>query len=52
MFADLSDKYGQALIPVINSNNAGAINVQAAHTSAAAKAVDVILAELTVPFQG
>lgn len=52
LFADLSDKYGQALIPVINSNNAGAINIQAAHTSAAAKVVDVILAELSVPFQG
>jgi len=52
LFSDLSDKYGQALIPVINSNNAGAINIQAAHTTSAAKAVDVILAELSVPFQG
>jgi hypothetical protein len=52
LFADLSDKYGQALIPVVNSNNAGAINIQAAHTAAAAKVVDVILAELSVPFQG
>ena len=52
LFADLSDKYGTALIPVINSNNAGAINVLAAHTASAAKAVDVILAELSVPFQG
>lgn len=52
LFSDLSDKYGQALIPVINSNNAGAINIQAAHTSAAAKVVDVLLAELSVPFSG
>ena len=52
LFADLSDKYGVPLIPVINSNNAGAINVQAAHTSAAAKVVDVLLAELSSPFGG
>lgn len=52
LFANISDSYGQALIPVINSNNAGAINVQAAHTTAAAKVVDVILAELSTPFTG
>lgn len=52
LFADLSDKYGTALIPVVNSNNAGAITIAAAHTSAAAKAIDVILAELSVPFSG
>ena len=52
LFADLSDKYNTPLIPVINSNNAGAINIQAAHTSAAAKAIDVLLAELSVPFTG
>lgn len=52
LFADLSDKYNTALIPVINSNNAGAINVFAAHTAAAAKVVDVLLAELRTPFRG
>jgi len=52
LFSDLSDKYGTPLIPVINSNNAGAINIQAAHTAAAAKVVDVVLAELSSPFTG
>jgi hypothetical protein len=52
LFADLSDKYAVPLIPVINSNNAGAINVQAAHTAAAAKVIDVLLAELRAPFTG
>lgn len=47
MFADLSDAYGVPLIPVINANNAGAINIQAAHVAAGAVAVDVMLAELT-----
>lgn len=50
-FSDLSDSYNTPLIPVINSNNAGAITIQAAHTTAAAKVVDVLLAELDVPFQ-
>lgn len=47
LFADLSAAYGVPLIPVINANNAGAINIQTAHTSAAAVAVDVMLAELS-----
>ena len=46
LFADLSDKYGTPLIPVINSNNAGGTTIAAAHTAAAAKVVDVLLAEL------
>lgn len=50
LFADLSDKYNTPLIPVINSNNAGAITVAAAHTAAAAKVVDILLAELRTPF--
>jgi len=50
LFADLSDKYNVPLIPVINSNNAGAITIAAAHTAAAAKVVDVLLAELRTPF--
>ena len=52
LFADLSDKYNTPLIPVINSNNAGAINIQAAHTASAAKAIDVLLAELGTAFTG
>lgn len=52
LFSDLSDKYGVGLIPVINSNNAGGTTIAAAHTSAAAKVVDVLLAELSVPFTG
>jgi hypothetical protein len=51
MFADMADKYGQPLIPIINANNAGATTIAAAHTAAAAKVVDVLLAELTVKFQ-
>lgn len=51
-FADLSDKYQTPLIPVINANNAGAVNVQAAHVASAAKAVDIVLAELNAPFTG
>jgi hypothetical protein len=51
LFANLSDQYNTPLIPVINSNNAGAITVAAAHTAAAAKVVDVLLAELRTPFR-
>lgn len=46
LFADLSDKYGTPLIPIINSNNAGGTTIAAAHTAAAAKVVDILLAEL------
>lgn len=48
-FATLSDTFGVPLIPVINSNNAGAISVQTAHTTAVAGVIDVMLAELTTP---
>ena len=51
LFPDLSDKYQTPLIPIINSNNAGATTIAAAHTAAAAKVVDVLLAELSVPFR-
>lgn len=47
MFSDLSDAYQQPLIPVINSNNAGNVLLSAAHTSATATVIDVMLAELT-----
>lgn len=46
MFADLARQYNAPLIPIINSNNAGSINLQAAAPSGAATAVDVVLAEL------
>lgn len=50
MFADIADRYNTPLIPIINANNAGATTIAAAHTAAAAKVVDVLLAELRVPF--
>jgi hypothetical protein len=50
IFPDLSDKYGVPLIPIINANNAGGTTIAAAHTAAAAKVIDVLLAELAVPF--
>jgi hypothetical protein len=46
MFCDLAKAYNAALIPVINSNNAGSTNLQAADPAAGAVIVDVILAEL------
>jgi hypothetical protein len=49
IFADLSDRYNTPLIPVINANNAGATTIAAAHTAAAAKVVDILLAELKTP---
>lgn len=52
LFLDLAKKYDAALIPVINSNNAGAVNLQAANVNNTAIAVDVMLAELKQPFVG
>jgi hypothetical protein len=51
-FSDLSDYYGVPAIPVINSNNAGATNVQVAHPTSRATAVDLLFAELSRPFSG
>jgi len=47
LFADLAKAYQASLIPVINSNNAGSTNLQAADPSGSAVELDVILAELT-----
>lgn len=52
LFSDLSRTFNQPLIPIINSNNAGATNVQGAHTTSRATVVDVLLAELDSPFPG
>ncbi len=52
LFVDFARAYSAPLIPVINANNAGAINVQAAHTTATATVIDVMLAELKTPFTG
>jgi hypothetical protein len=51
-FLDLSDQYNQPFCPVINSNNAGSIFLQAAHVSATATVVDVLLVELDTMFAG
>lgn len=47
LFYDLARSYNQALVPVINSNNAGATLLQGAHTAAVATPVDVLLVELS-----
>lgn len=52
MFINLARKFDAALIPVINSNNAGAINLQAANVNNTAIVVDVQLAELKSTFSG
>lgn len=51
-FVDFATTYNAALIPIINANNAGNTNLYAAHTAATATVVDVLLAELKVPFTG
>lgn len=45
-FLDLADAYDAALVPIINSNNAGNTLLQAADPAAGATAVTVMLAEL------
>lgn len=46
MFVDFARSYNAPLIPVINSNNAGSINLQAADPAAGATPIDVMLVEL------
>jgi hypothetical protein len=46
LFVDFAKAYNSALIPVINSNNAGATLLQAAHTDADAVPITVNLVEL------
>lgn len=50
LFVDLARCYNAALIPVINSNNAGSIILQAADPSGASISCDVMLAELGEAF--
>jgi hypothetical protein len=53
MFVDYSRAYGgAALIPVINSNNAGSTNLMGVGTDVGAVGLDVLLAELDGPFVG
>ncbi len=46
MFADFARSYNAPLIPVVNSNNAGSIQLQSADPAAGATDVDVMLVEL------
>jgi hypothetical protein len=52
LFVQYAQAYNAALIPIINSNNAGAIFLQAAALTNAAIVTDVILAELSQKFVG
>jgi hypothetical protein len=52
LFLDFARKFNLPLVPVINSNNAGNILLQAADPAAGATIVDVFLAELSGPFAG
>lgn len=52
LFVDLARYWNSPLIPVINSNNAGSIILQAASPSGAALNIQVMLQELTGPFGG
>ena len=52
MFADYAQAYNTALIPVINSNNAGSTFIEGIGTDVGATVVDAMLVELKQPFQG
>jgi hypothetical protein len=52
LYYDLAASYNQALIPVINSNNAGATTLVGCGTDVGACVVDTYLAELDSPFIG
>jgi hypothetical protein len=52
LFMDLAMKFNLSLIPILNSNNAGATLLQAADPAAGATIIDVLLAELSGPFAG
>ncbi len=52
MFVRYARDYNQALIPIINSNNAGSLTLTSIGTDVGAAAVDVMLAELKAPFAG
>jgi hypothetical protein len=52
LFADFARKYNAALVPIINSNNAGSIVLQGADPTNTAIKLHVTLAELKAPFGG
>jgi hypothetical protein len=52
MYYDYAQAYDAALVPIINSNNAGSTTLIAAGTDVGAVVVDVMLAELKTPFSG
>jgi hypothetical protein len=52
LYYDLAAAYNQPLIPVINSNNAGATTLVGSGTDVGACVVDTYLAELDSPFIG
>ncbi len=51
-FVDIARAYNAPLIPIINSNNAGATLLQGTHIIGQSTPLDVLLAELSVPFVG
>lgn len=52
LFLDYAKAYNAALIPIINSNNAGSTNLQAAHTSNDTVPITVNMVELPTGFTG
>ena len=51
-FVDIARAYNAPLIPIINSNNAGATNLVGTHIIGQSTPLDVLLAELKGPFTG
>jgi hypothetical protein len=52
LFVDYAEAYNEALIPVINSNNAGNTLLQAAHTDADTVPITINMVELPQGFSG
>ena len=52
MFVNYARSYNAPLIPIINSNNAGATFLQGTHVVGQSTPLDVLLAELKGPFTG
>jgi hypothetical protein len=52
MFLDYAKAYNAALIPIINSNNAGSTTLVGVGTDVGATGVDALLVELDGPFMG
>ncbi len=51
-FVDIARAYSAPLIPIINSNNAGATLLQGTHVVGQSTPLDVLLADLDSPFTG